>query len=107
MKINDVKSNETKNNEGKVLTTSELTDLSLDNVQRAKISLEANESIGNEDGKQNDSGSEVSDEGYRSLGLIVTTPLVGEGKVVTNGHKHRLSANSSIEDSELIGEQRY
>lgn len=95
-----------KNNEGKLLTATELTDLSLENVQRAKVSLEANEPIGNEDSKQNDSGSEVSDEGYRSLGLIVTTPLVGEGKVVTNGHsnhKHRLSANSSIEDSELIG----
>jgi len=29
-----------------------------------------------------DSGSEVSDEGYRSLGVVVSSPIVGESKIV-------------------------
>lgn len=50
------------------------------------------------DGHNGDSGSEVSDEGYRSLGLIVTTPILGEGKVVTQsqGHRHSVSSDSQI-----------
>ncbi|KAL0267350.1 UNVERIFIED_CONTAM: hypothetical protein PYX00_009642 [Menopon gallinae] len=70
------------------------------NKQRAKVVVEANEVTNvQDDSKQNDSGSEVSDEGYRSLGLIVSSPMVGEGKVVTNEKSKMLDKSSSAEDS--------
>lgn len=96
-----------KENGMKLLTVADLADAEV-NKQRAKIVVEANEVTNvQDDSKQNDSGSEVSDEGYRSLGLIVSSPMVGEGKIVSNEQKAQksLDKSSSAEDSAHIGKE--
>lgn len=41
------------------------------------------ETMGSELHTNNDSGSEISDEGYRSLGIVTTPPAVGAPKTIT------------------------
>lgn len=90
-----------KQNDVKYLTATQLNDTEVEHARRAKVTLEAKEHLNNNE----DSGSEVSDEGYRSLGLIVTSPLIGEGKVVANETKVTKIGHcgTSVEDSDPRG----
>ncbi|KAK6641546.1 hypothetical protein RUM44_013258 [Polyplax serrata] len=77
-----------KQNDVSFYTANQLNEPIVEQARRARIKLEAKDRVNHhEDGKQNDSESEVSDEGYRSLGLIVTSPTIGEGKIVANDMK--------------------
>lgn len=89
----------------KFLTATNLNGSESEYARRARVTLEAMEPTNNDDGKQNDSGSEVSDEGYRSLGLVVSSPLVGEGKVVANNNNTHKNGHGNliVGDSELRG----